>query len=167
MSLLKKILNKPDKPTGNVYYNRGPQKPSAPASLQDKRFIMDIAGLYYHIKELHKAGTVNRMYYLKDEDLIATGKKKVFRFRFDKPMTLEEEPTNKHDPNAIKILIDGCHVGYVPAEFCVMVKKAIANNAITDIQYNIKGGEYKYIENNTVYEDENDYTSSVIISYKG
>lgn len=31
--------------------------------------------------------------------------------------TLEEEPTNEYDPNAIKILAtDGHHVGYVPAD---------------------------------------------------
>lgn len=30
--------------------------------------------------------------------------------------TLEPEPTNPHDPNAIKVLVDGRHVGYVPRQ---------------------------------------------------
>jgi hypothetical protein len=30
------------------------------------------------------------------------------------PATLEAEPTNKHDPKAIKMIVEGEHVGYVP-----------------------------------------------------
>jgi len=28
---------------------------------------------------------------------------------------LVREPTNPHDPNAIKVMLDGIHLGYVPA----------------------------------------------------
>jgi hypothetical protein len=38
--------------------------------------------------------------------------------------TLEAEPTNKYDPNAIKILTgDGHHVGYVPKDMTAEVRK--------------------------------------------
>ncbi len=38
--------------------------------------------------------------------------------------TFEAEPTNKYDPNAIKILApDGHHVGYVPKEMTAEVRK--------------------------------------------
>lgn len=30
------------------------------------------------------------------------------------PVQLEREPTNKHDPNAIKVIQSGIHIGYVP-----------------------------------------------------
>lgn len=33
------------------------------------------------------------------------------------PLFLEREPDNQHDRNAIKVLHDGSHIGYVPANF--------------------------------------------------
>lgn len=39
---------------------------------------------------------------------------------------LVPEPTNKHDRNAVKVVIDGEHVGYVPAEDAPRVRRAIA-----------------------------------------
>ena len=39
--------------------------------------------------------------------------------------TFEAEPTNKHDPNAIKILApDGHHIGYVPRDMTAEVRQA-------------------------------------------
>lgn len=38
--------------------------------------------------------------------------------------TLEPEPTNPHDPNAIKVIAsDGHHVGYVPKDMTTQVRK--------------------------------------------
>ena len=38
-------------------------------------------------------------------------------------VTLEEEPTNPYDPNAIKVLINGEFVGYVPKESTEIMKE--------------------------------------------
>lgn len=167
MGILDNIFKKPEISSDKVYYTKGPKQSSELKPAQEKHIIFDIAGIYYYKDNLHKAGTINRKYYLKDEDLIGLGRKSIYRFRYDKPLTLEEEPTNKHDKNAIKILVGGFHVGYVPAEFCAKVKQIIKNNAITDIKYNINGGEYKSIEDGNVFEEEADYNTSVTITYMG
>lgn len=39
---------------------------------------------------------------------------------------LEPEPRNPHDPNAVKVVIDGLHVAYVPSDETASVKRAIA-----------------------------------------
>lgn len=31
-------------------------------------------------------------------------------------LELEAEPTNQYDPNAIRVIFDGLHIGYVPAK---------------------------------------------------
>ena len=36
--------------------------------------------------------------------------------------TLEPEPTNRFDPNAVKVLVNGRHVGYVPATRAASVR---------------------------------------------
>ena len=105
------------------------------------------------------------MYYLDDEKLIASGKKKVFRYFFDGEMTFEEEPTNKYDKNAVKILLNGHLIGYVPAEFAAKMKQIMAKNSIIKVEYKAKGGEYKVIEGNHVEEDESEFRCDVIVSY--
>lgn len=43
---------------------------------------------------------------------------------------LEAEPTNQHDPNAVKVLHDGRHVGYVPRDLSAEVAKLMEQGRI-------------------------------------
>lgn len=43
--------------------------------------------------------------------------------------TLEPEPSNEADPNAIAVLLDGRHIGYVPAALCEDIHGALAPHA--------------------------------------
>ncbi len=54
--------------------------------------------------------------------------------------TLVEEPTNKYDKDAIKVLISGVHVGYIPAEECCRFKTLIHNNRIVEVIADVTGG---------------------------
>lgn len=38
-------------------------------------------------------------------------------------ITLETEDDNQYDKNAVKVLVDGTHVGYVARENCLTVRK--------------------------------------------
>ena len=58
---------------------------------------------------------------------------------------LIEEPENEHDPNAIKVVIDGVHVGYIKAGSCSHVKKLLRENKISSISAEISGGKYKML----------------------
>jgi len=42
-----------------------------------------------------------------------------------KSITLEPESTNEVDPNAVKVLCDNIHVGYVTAEECYAIRKLL------------------------------------------
>ena len=57
--------------------------------------------------------------------------------------TFEFEPTNEHDPNAIKVLIQGIHVGYVKKGSCARIRNLVNQNKIADISAQIKGGKCK------------------------
>ena len=50
-------------------------------------------------------------------------------------IALEEEPDNQYDPNAIKVILDGKHIGYVPAKKCKKVKKILQKHTITETRY--------------------------------
>ena len=39
--------------------------------------------------------------------------------------TLEREPTNPYDPNAVKVVVGGEHIGYVPKEKAVALSAAL------------------------------------------
>ena len=167
-NLFSKKTNNNTNPSVYVQNPHKPQPVPMPEQVhkpQEKHLLFDVAGLYYHEDNLIKAATNNKMYYLDNEKLIATGKKRIYRYFFGGEMTFEEEPTNKHDKNAVKILLNGYFIGYVPAEFAAKMKSVMAKKSIIKVEYKIKGGDYKVIEGNTIEECESDFKSDVIVSY--
>lgn len=163
----KKIISKS---VSDDIYVQNPLKPQVPKPQeihdpQRKRLIFNIAGLYYHEDALIEAATENKYYDMDNKDLIATGKKKVYAYYFHGDLVFEEEPTNKYDKNAIKILLNDKLIGYVPHDFNLKMKSLIANNSIIKVEYKITGGEYKEIWNGRVEEYESDFKSNVIVTY--
>lgn len=60
------------------------------------------------------------------------------------------EPDNRKDPNAIKIVIFGYHVGYVPKEKTLFLKRYMNNNNyIINKVGKIVGGPFKELNHNT------------------
>ena len=62
---------------------------------------------------------------------------------------LEDEPDNPHDPNAIKVLADGVHIGYVPSRNTNKVRQLLKKSPT--VICDIYGGPSKI-----VFEDYND-----------
>lgn len=58
-------------------------------------------------------------------------------------VTLVPEPTNPYDKNAIMVLINDSHVGYIKRVDCLSVKELMASNNIF-IEAKIYGGPYKF-----------------------
>lgn len=131
----------------------------------EKHLSFNIAGLSYHVNALEMVAKVKKNYD-SDEALIASGQKLIYKYSFKGELRLLEEPTNKHDKNAVKILYNDAFIGYVPAEYAPIVKKLIQGNKIIDIQYTIGGGDYKKVKDGVVHQYESDYTSNVIITYR-
>jgi len=163
----KKIISKS---VSDDIYVQNPLKPQVPKPQeihvpQRKRLIFNIAGLYYHEDALIEAAIENKYYNLDDVELIATGKKRVYEYSFYGNLVFEEEPTNRYDKNAVKIILNDRHIGYVPSEFAEKMKKLLANHSIIKVEYKISGGDYKEIESNRVEEYESDFKSNVIVTY--
>ena len=94
----------------------------------EKRFKTDIAGISHHRNAFNSL------------DL----------FKDDYAVELVEEPSNKYDPNAIKVIVDGQHIGYIPAKKCVKVKGILHGKNVKEIRYVHNEEE---LEGNIVYED--------------
>lgn len=138
--------------------NEATHSAQASAEISDiKEETHHVVGLNYRLQNLKKFEVENHQYYLSSKelkDLFYDGDK-IYQtdFIFDKA-TLEEEPDNAYDPNAVKVLIDGVHVGYIKKGSCSHVKKLIHNGKIHGIDADLHGGKYKIIRE--YYDDDED-----------
>lgn len=71
-----------------------------------------------------------------------------------------EEPTNKHDPNAVKVVVEGKHIGYIPAKHCQRIKDILHYRNILEKVFITE------VEAVNDDEDEYDYINDVHIWYK-
>lgn len=79
---------------------------------------------------------------------------------------LKEEPDNPYDPNAIMVLLDNKHIGYVPRIITNKVLPIIKNEHGYYISARIVGGNCKYINyyTNEIVKEKFDLGISVYIS---
>ena len=56
------------------------------------------------------------------------------------------EPDNPADPKALKVLIDGVHVGYIKAGSCARLRRLMDEDRVLRIDAEMGGGRYKYVE---------------------
>ena len=116
-------------------------------SRKQKYEIFHVAGTSYRqdeIKSLIK-GT-NELYFSNStkeyEECCAYDK--VYKNTFNiKEVSVQPEPENQHDPNAIKVTLDGVDVGYIKKDdqerFNIMINLNLAHGVVADV----KGGPYK------------------------
>ena len=67
------------------------------------------------------------------------------------------EPENEHDPNAIKVIVDGIKIGYVPKELTSFVRDTLESPNFTGAKATVFG------EKNYVLNDDNDETEEIIL----
>lgn len=67
------------------------------------------------------------------------------------------EPENKHDPNAIKIIVDGTKIGYVPKELTSFVRDFIESPDYLGAEVHIFGEKYQE------YKNEDDETDAITL----
>lgn len=117
-----------------------------------------VAGVSYREKDIIALGLENEDYSLTKKEIIENGLEddRIYEYEFypDK-IELVPEPENPHDPNAIKVIVDGVHVGYIKSGSCSHVHKLLKENRIEKIDCTIGGGKYKYLDYDI---DEDKYT---------
>lgn len=109
------------------------QKPKTNKSF---RFKCPVVGLRY------REENVINLLYENDDYNDPDGDGRVYKYDFyDGSALLEPEPTNKYDSNAIKVIVDGEHIGYIPSEKCNKVKELIKEPYTASVS--VSGGPYK------------------------
>lgn len=107
-----------------------------------------MAGVSYRLKNIMELAAENDFYSYSKKELIEvelTGQR-VWKYDFcaDK-VELVPEPDNPQDPNAIKVIIDGLHVGYIKAGTCAHLLKVLREGRLGKIEAIVGGGPYKYV----------------------
>ena len=114
-----------------------------------------VAGVSYREEEIISLGFENHNYELSKKEIIENYlyNERIYEYEFfPSNVELIPEPTNPHDSNAIKVIVDGVHVGYIKSGSCSHVHKLLKENRIDKIYCEIGGGNYKYLEYDE-YED--------------
>lgn len=74
-------------------------------------------------------------------------------------LDLIPEPDCKYDPNAVKVVIGGHHIGYIPKEKCLEVLELLSSGRIERMSYDLIGGKYKRVdEDYDLEKDKSTYT---------
>ena len=116
-----------------------------------------VAGTTFNENAILSLSSENPDYEMSKRDLIDSGMtdEKIWEYEFD-PSNVEliPEPENPHDPNAVKVVVDGEHVGYIKKGSCKHILKLIAEDRILRIDCKMGGGNYKIVSED--YDDEKD-----------
>lgn len=119
-----------------------------------KRF--DIVGIAYHEEALMELADDDSEYEESKKQLIENGQidEHIYKYLFlPKKVELVPEPDNPKDPNAIKVVADGIHIGYIRAGDCADVKGLLDSGDVVNIKADIDGGPYRCITE----DDDGDY----------
>lgn len=117
-----------------------------------------VAGVQYYTDALMCLAVSNANYNLKKQALLAAGITSQYIWKNEfKPNHIEviPEPDNPYDPKAIKVVVDGHHVGHIKAGSCAHLLKVIQENRIQKIEAKITGGPYKILDD---YDGDGIYT---------
>jgi len=105
-----------------------------------------IVGLNYRKSNVMKLAVENPLYNLNKAEILKQGfvDSYIHKYIFaDGPTELVQEPDNPHDPNAIKVVVAGQHIGYIKAGSCAHLNKVINEGRVEQILCRIYGGPYK------------------------
>lgn len=107
----------------------------------------EVAGLDYHMNEIRSFMEEIKKFKMSREKLKEMGYvgKKIYHYYFKvHTVQLIPEPTNPHDPNAIKVLINNVHIGYVPRNDTRVVSQIMGSGEV-ELSAFVSGGEYRLI----------------------
>lgn len=121
-----------------------PVAPPAPANEETHK----VAGLSFHEDALAALQCENGDFSSSKRELVDMGMigEHIYKYDFYPVKTeLIPEPDNEVDPNAIKVVVDGEHIGYIKKGSCAHIRKLLNSGSIEKIDVEIGGGPYKFI----------------------
>lgn len=123
-----------------------PRKQEEPQKPRTKTVYHKVAGTSYRQKELLAMGKKNPDFALTKRELVKKWPDgiTVYEYKFSpKKAELVPDPDNEHNPKAIKVLVDGVHVGYIKDGSCAHIHKLLRENRLQSVTVQIIGGKYK------------------------
>lgn len=129
----------------------------------------EIVGESYYKAEIAELGTIAQNYYWPQERLYEKFVEgdRVYKYSFaELDAQLVPEPENPHDPNAIRVAVNGKTVGYIARDNTIRISD-IKNRGLT-VKANITGGPYKEItetEDGMLLSEKEDYDFRVRLSF--
>nr|DAH33234.1 MAG TPA: hypothetical protein [Caudoviricetes sp.] len=132
-----------------------PEPPKPPAPAKSDENIFPVAGVSFREDAIIKLARKNSNYSLSKSDIIDMGMtdKEIFRYRWGtRPAELVPEPDNPHDSNAVKVMVDGVHIGYIKAVSCEHVLQLLEDDRIRRVTCEIGGGPYKEVSEDFDYK---------------
>lgn len=128
-----------------IFGKKAPEPAKSPAP--KKPISHKVAGTSYRQDAIRAMGKKNPDFALTKRDLFKRYRGEPVHEYIFSPRTAElvPEPDNPHDPKAIKVLVDGVHVGYIKAGSCAHIHKLLQEDRIERIESSIFGGKCKYL----------------------
>lgn len=105
-----------------------------------------VAGVSRHQDLFPKNGFLNDDYFLPDDQLMEKGIRQysIPKYGFSNvDLSIEHDLYNEHDPNAIKVFLNGEHAGFIRTEDAEHVLDLMFIGAIADVDGRIVGGPAK------------------------
>lgn len=125
-----------------------------------------VAGVTHHMDAFYALRKENYDYKMTKREIIDCGMtdERIWQYEFYPEKTeLVPEPGNPYDPHAIKVMVDGQHIGYIKKGSCAHVHNLIKSGLIEKISVEIGGGKYKFIS----FDDFNENGKEVYTSNTG
>lgn len=123
----------------------GTQAPAGPRATFERH---KVAGTTYHLDAIMELAEDNPDYDMTQREIIDAGmeEQRIYQYTFpDSPVELVDDPDNEQDPNAIKVLVAGQHIGYIKRGSTGRIHKLQRSGRVLGITAEIYGGRYKIV----------------------
>ena len=172
--------NVPDQPTAPPMPDPKPVEPdpiieeqpadvTAAPKIKSKYFGFNVAGVHYRKNDIVDLLDENDDYEMTKKDIIGSGMDGEYIYKYsikDSDAELIPEPDNKHDKNAIMVMVDGTLIGYVPKDKIEKTKSILDSKHIDSIRCSIYGGDYKVVyDDSPIKKGSTDLKAEISIKY--
>lgn len=118
-----------------------------------------VSGTSFKQSEIKSLGEENEIYTWTKREIIDNFETdhNIYQLCFpDMPVELIEEPDNEYDSNAIKVVVNEIHIGYIKKGSCSHIKNLIKANKIVSITSDIYGGKFKRVSSDYDFDKDKD-----------
>lgn len=123
----------------------GTQAPAGPRATFERH---KVAGTTYHLDAIMELAEDNPDYDMTQREIIDAGmeEERIYQYTFpDSPVELVDDPDNEQDPNAIKVLVAGQHIGYIKRGSTGRIHNLQRAGRVLGVTAEIYGGRYKIV----------------------